>query len=402
MIVAIERIMRVIGMYLITFDTIKKDCFYKIPLPLPKIKFIMMRGKIVTILIVLVFVATAVLVYVWRRNHVDHWNEVACRTFKEVLDEDLKSRNDLKVPFYRGGGLTSVADTIPQSVFVKTEKGRKEYEIDIYKHRNNIVLDSQTRMLHSIMLEERPLNPDTINAKWKCRLTEHRISASTLVRVSVTDLDYYTAVGYSQPYNPELLKDSLFVCYVGYRCEAEIACFANYAWINNFGVTDYLKFSMPLLLVLVFCVLDRLFRDKIKGYFIKKMSVVTMKENVRRIYRLSDGTLFDFDRSLLENSEHDTRHLPSQSKILLKAFVEAKGHKLTSNEIMVILWPEGSGKLENVHQAVTRLRNILIAISKMTLVNEDYAYQLRIAHFIEEKPKSLIKKWADWLRLITG
>ncbi len=115
-------------------------------------------------------------------------------------------------------------------------------------------------------------------------------------------------------------------------------------------------------------------------------------ENTSLIYRLPDGTLFDFDRSLLENSEHHTQHLSRQSKILLRAFMETKDNRLTSNEIMSILWPEGNGKLENVHQVVTRLRNVLTSMTKMTLVNEDYAYQLKIAYSIEEKQRLPAKK----------
>ena len=354
----------------------------------------MMKGKIVIVVVVLVVATTAVLVYGWRKNRVEHWNEVACEAFKEALNEDLKSRSDLSVPFSRGNGLLSVVDTIPRSVFVTSKYGEREYKIEPYKHRNNIASDSQRRMLHSVILEKRPLNSDTLNAKWKRRLDEQKVSASTLVRVSVTDLDYHTAVEHSQLYNQEYLRDSLFTCYAGYRCEVEIAGFVNYAWIGNLNVMDCLKFSTPLFVVLCFCLLGRLFRDKVKKHFIKVLSMIIERkvENKSLIYRLPDGTLFDFDRSLLENSEHHTQHLSRQSKILLRAFMETKDNRLTSNEIMSILWSEGNGKLENVHQVVTRLRNVLTSMTKMTLVNEDYAYQLKIAHSIEEKQRLPAKK----------
>lgn len=94
-------------------------------------------------------------------------------------------------------------------------------------------------------------------------MDKQNVSASTLVRVSVTDLDYHTAVEYSQPYNQEYLRDSLFACYAGYRCEVEIAGFARYAWIGNLGMMDYLKFSVPLLFVLFLCILDHLSKQRV-------------------------------------------------------------------------------------------------------------------------------------------
>lgn len=351
-----------------------------------------MKGKIVIVLGVLAVATTAVLVYGWRKNRVEYWNEVACEAFKEALNEDLKSRSDLSVPFSGGNGLLSVVDTIPRSVFITSKYGKREYKIEPYKHRNNITSDSQRRKLHSVILEKRPLNSDTLNAKWKRRLDEQKVSASTLVRVSVTDLDYHTAVEYSQPYDQEYLRDSLFACYAGYRCEVEIAGFARYTWIGNLSMMDYLKFSVPLLLVLLLCIFDHFFHDKVKKYFIKeapviiekKVPVIVMEEHTPCIYRLEDGTLFDFDYSLLKNGEQHTETLYPQSKILLKAFVEAKDYRLTSDDITVLLWPKGDGTASKVYQSTTRLRISLQRVSNMTLVNEGSVYRLKIAHFIEE------------------
>lgn len=351
-----------------------------------------MKNKIIVVLLILAVVITVILVFVWRKNNVERWNEVACETFKEALNEDLKSRSDLKVECHGGRELMSVATKNPKNVFVTSQYGRREYKIDSCKHVNNVTFDGKMRSVHSIVLEKYPLDSDTIEAIWKRCLSNQNIMASTGVRISVTDLDYHTTSEFSKTFGHKSLKDSLVSCYVGYRCEVEVTGFINYAWLSNMAFEDIFVFVVPLLIIVILYVIGFLFRDKIEKYFMKEVPVIVQKEvpviiekeilvvtteqNQFHIYRLPDGTLFNFDDSSLKNDGH-REHLSNQNKTLLRAFVEAENNRLTFSEIMSLLWPKGNGTPDTVHQAVSRLRSILEKVSKMTLINEDCAYQLK-------------------------
>ena len=367
-----------------------------------------MKSKITIILVgvVIAIVATAILVYVWRKNSVEQWDEVACDTFKEALNEDLNSRSDLTVESYGRKGLISVATTTPKSVFITNEHGRREYKIDSCRHVNNVTPDAQMRGACSIVLEESPLVPDTINAIWKRHLDEQNIVALTEIRISVTDLEEHTTSQSSEENEYMTLTDSLISCYAGYRCEVEVTGFIRYSWIGNIYIKDFFVFSIPLLVMIILLTIGYCFWDKIEKYLIKEVPVIVEKEvpviiekeiqviatgkGLAHIYRLADGTLFDFDEALLKDGEHST-HLSIQEKTLLKAFVGVENNRLTSNEIIAVLWPDGNGRSGNVHQSVSRLRSKLDKGTKMTLCNDDCAYQLKKAHSIEKIESSTDK-----------
>lgn len=358
-----------------------------------------MRDKIIIVLLALAVVTTTIFVFVWRKNNVKRWNEVACETFKDALNEDLARRGDLKVEFHGGRRLMSVAKSNPENVFITSKYGRRECKIDSIKHVNNVTFDAELRGVYSVVLEDYPLVCDTIEAIWKRRLSNQNIMASTGVRVSVTDLDNHTTSDFSKTFGHKSLKDSLASCYIGYRCEVEVTGFINYAWLSNMKFRDIFVFAVPLLVIMILYIIGYSFRDKIEKYFTKEVPVIIEKEipvivekeilviatekSQSHIYKLPDGTLFNFDDSSLKNGE-GRNHLSNQNKTLLKAFVEADNNRLTSDEIQSLLWPKGNGTPDTVHQSVSRLRSILEKASKMTLSNEDNAYQLKIAHFIEE------------------
>lgn len=350
-----------------------------------------MKTKLIIGLLLAVVISEVVLVNYRYKSHLESWNKVAGETFEEALWKDLESRGELKVKYYGKNSLISVGSKIPQSVFVITKDGKKEYKIDSCKHVNNVVSDPLMRQLYSIVLEKHPILSDTLNTIWKHRLNRKNIVASTGVRVSVTDLDNHTKSGLSKPFETELLKDSLLSRYAGYRCEIEVTGFVNYAWLSNMDIKDYFFFSIPLLIAAILCIVCIFFKDKIKKYFTKEVpviiekeiSVITKDERVTHIYKLAGGILFDAKASLLKKGDKSIQLTP-QAKKLLKVFIEAKEYRPTNDEVISLLWLANDGTLAKVHKSVARLREQIIEIPEMKIINDDGAYQLIISHSIEE------------------
>ncbi|MFR7495978.1 MAG: hypothetical protein ACLUVZ_01955 [Bacteroides stercoris] len=350
-----------------------------------------MRIKIMIVLTGLAIILTAISVFYWRQDKVEQWNGIACTTLKEALNEDLQSRCDLKVEHYGKGGFTSIETKIPRSIFIISERGRREYEIDSCKHIHNIMSDPHMRQITGMVLEERPLVADTINSIWKRLLDKEKIAGQTKVRISVTDLDNHTT-SESSAAPRKMACDSLLSCYIGYRCEIEVTGFIHYAWLDNIGIMDGIILSSPLLIMLVLYLGGFFFKDKLSSCFIKKVPVVIEKEvpviavekTVSHIYQLENGLLFDLEDSSLRALGKEPEHLYPQSKLLLKAFLEAENNILSSGDIMSLLWPDGNGTLGKVHQAITRLRSSLTKVSQIVLSNNGYTYHLILPHFIEE------------------
>lgn len=350
-----------------------------------------MKIKIIIILLGIIVFSVIILTFNWRQAKIEEWNDVACQVFKEALNRDLQNRSDLKVEFHGKSGSASLETKIPRSVFVISERGRREYKVDSCKYVHNISSDSQMRIVTGIVLEERPLIADTINSIWKRLLDKEKIVGRTKVRISVTDLDNHTVSKFST-ISGQFTCDSLLSCYIGYRCEIEVTGFIHYAWLENVGIMDGILLSSPLLISLVLYLGGFFFKDKLSSCFIKKVPVVIEKEvpviavekTISHIYQLGDGFYFDLEDSSLRVIGKEPEHLYPQSKLLLKAFLEAENNILASGDIMSLLWPDGNGTLNKVHQAITRLRSSLAKVSQIILSNNGYTYHLILPHSIEE------------------
>lgn len=354
-----------------------------------------MKTKLIIGLLLAVIISEVFLVNHRYKSHLESWNKVACETFEEALWKDLESRRELKIKHYGKDALTTAESKNPKSVFVTSKYGRREYKIDSCKHINNVTSDSRMRKLYSIVLEEYPVIPDTLNAIWRDCLNKKNIMARTGIRVSVTDLDNQNEFKFSKLWKFDVLKDSLLSRYAGYRCEVEVTGCANYTWLSNMDIKDYFWFSIPLLMAALLYIVGTVFKDKIKKHFTKevavevpviiekKIPVIAIEKSQTHIYRLTDEILFDADASSLKKKDASV-HLSPQAKTLLKAFLDAKNHRLTTNEIMSVLWPKGNGGLYNIYQSTARLRNQLATVPEITLINDDCVYQLKIADSIEE------------------
>lgn len=59
-------------------------------------------------------------------------------------------------------------------------------------------------------------------------------------------------------------------------------------------------------------------------------------------------------------------------------FLDAKDFKLSNDEILNLLWPDGNGTLNNLHTNIKRLRGYLSRISNYKIENKNFSYQLKI------------------------
>ena len=80
-------------------------------------------------------------------KQVEVWNEAAKATFDEALWLEVNKRSE--IPFYRysreGGGMTTLNESVPDSVSVMTADGLWKYKIDRYKYDNSLIKETIRR-----------------------------------------------------------------------------------------------------------------------------------------------------------------------------------------------------------------------------------------------------------------
>ncbi len=81
--------------------------------------------------------------------------------FVKALDFEFKSRNLEKTFSFKYDGVTPLTADLPDSVCIGGKSGMHWYRLDPVKHRMNITTDINVRLLHSLTLEETPLNTDS-------------------------------------------------------------------------------------------------------------------------------------------------------------------------------------------------------------------------------------------------
>lgn len=253
-------------------------------------------------------------------------------------------------------------------------------------------------MLLSYVLEERPLNADTLNTSWNSLLIRKSIKANTGIRLSTTDLLKKTSIVYSSDSIKVLQGDSLLSRYIGFRCEVEAMGFVSYDWWRVLKVWP--PITMLLLLWLCFFLLLLYYKQVssfLRQKLVKKETVIHIQEKkiiVERkmhleeeagptgLYELADGTILDSEKGTLTNGEK-TRQLRPQVIILLKFFLQSKNYRLTAEEIMKELW-QGKGNPNQLYAVIHRLRESLEGISSLVVEYKDEHYCLKMPHSIEE------------------
>ncbi|MBD8981915.1 MAG: hypothetical protein EGR83_07670 [Bacteroides cellulosilyticus] len=354
--------------------------------------------------IVFCTVVTSIYVYTLYCNYselVAEWNVQAEETFVKALQQEVQKRGNIVVPFVAGVNspeMKTLESPFQSPVTLTSKYGTHDYEIPRVKFDNSLIKDTEKRMLLSYVLEEHPLNADTLNTSWNSLLIRKSIKANIGIRLSTIDLLKQTSVVCSPDSIKILEGDSLLSRYLGFRCEVEATGFVSYSWWQALEVWP--PIIILLLLWLCFFLLFSYYKQItlfLRRKLVKKETVVHIQEKtivVERkmhleevveqtgLYELADGTILDSIKGVLVNGEK-TRQVQPQTIILLKLFLCAKDYRLTAEEMNKKLW-EGKGTSSQIHAAIHRLREALKNVSSLIVEKEDKYYCLKMPHFIEK------------------
>ncbi|MDE6986732.1 MAG: hypothetical protein K2P55_07320 [Bacteroides acidifaciens] len=141
--------------------------------------------------------------------------------FGEAINQELINRNlqgDISLNF----NLATVTDDVSSIVYWEDESGRHEYLLDVEKSTLNITDDTNVRLLHSIAFKKKPLQPDSLNVRWRTQLELSTIVLKSALCISLTSTD--GGVKLQNTYQSEWCNSSniVFTRYIGYACEIEV------------------------------------------------------------------------------------------------------------------------------------------------------------------------------------
>lgn len=334
-------------------------------------------------------IAACITGYFLYENKKEYWEVQARDTFNEALTEEMQKRSGMEVYYSIGGDIHLViVDSIhkkkkPIIVSMETEYGKKDFVIPYEKHIHNVVRSSDQRGLYTYLLYKDPLRADSLNMIWSDLLEKVKFPGKTMVRVSVTDWWEHETNAYSNDLSYLSKSDSLVSCYLGYRCEVGVTGFTYFPWWKVLTLKDKILLgALVVACLLLFFVQEFMIRIYHR-LFTKEIPVIAMDKSQSHIYQLEDDCFFDADSMNLKNSVVNVKLTPLPAT-LLQGFLDAQDNKLSINEIMMLLWPDGTGTSERVHTTIRRLRKYLSEIDWI-VENGNSAYQLKNRHSIEEK-----------------
>lgn len=324
----------------------------------------------------------------WKHLHRIHaeqvavWNEVARETFKKALIIEVEKLGNIEIPIftYYPGGMRKLVTPVPDSATVEIDElGKKKFCIPREKYDNSLIKERSQAGLLGYLLEEYPLSLDTLNLHWDSLLLVHKVPAQTYIRYTYTDFWEHDSVAYSRLPDKKVYADSLLSYYMGGRVEHEATGFIAYR-VNLVSAGWWCAMALLwgcLLAGAFYC--NRLYRwlqrkfvrhevtvqEKIVE---KEVYVAKVDASPAERYDLGEGVCFDTKTQTLCKGEKATKLSP-QIAILLKLFLKAKEHRLTTEEIYREIW-NGRGTQEKLHTSIYRLRKTLEGVSSLSIRHE--------------------------------
>jgi len=348
---------------------------------------------------IVVAVVTSCFLY---QRKMDSWKTEARSDFQTALQEELQKRDIINVYFCGFGNIRLSDDSIeikkePLKVRLQTGSGEKVFSIPYEKYINNVAESSQLRGAHSYLLHEFPLNADSLNAAWEEKLGKKGFSGKTRVRISIADWEERETYTFSGDSLPVLAADSLFSYYLGVRSEVGVTGYMGYSWLNIFTTKDkILLVAIVLCSVMLFFLQEKAFKCYLHFFLKKEVEEIFEREEVHaeikdeetkpvaegsgsHVYQLEEKVYFNSDLRELNKGDDFVKLSPLAAK-LLKGLLEAKDNRLSNEEVLLLLWPDGTGTAKKLHTNVSRLREYLHSISKCVIVNECFGYKLITPH----------------------
>lgn len=301
--------------------------------------------------------------------------------FIEAVNHEVKSKG-VEGPLLFNIDSKSVADDMPDSVYIEDELGKHWYVLDPMKNHKNVTNNTNLRFLHSFIFEKYPIVPDTLNSVWHNLLENHHINFNSALSVTVVD-----GKGKITSQNVSMLKwvgcsSLIFTAYIGYACEIEVKGYLDYS-IWNLMLTDILIYFLLCFLVFsgVYKAVKEIRKRVIRLQQKKIVEIVNRVDNTAiRAYKLRDNIIFYAEKKIVTVNEVEKK-VPKQANQLLELFLvnEKNGYIVSDDEIMNNLWPDGTGYTERIHKAVGRLRIQLHKIdSSIEIERGIETYQLLI------------------------
>ena len=95
------------------------------------------------------------------------WDEQARTTFKTALLQELQKRDTLSIPYISNWTAISALEEVnPGVVEIALDSGKRKYEIPCFKFENSLVKGGIQRGLLTALLDESPLDADSLHGTW--------------------------------------------------------------------------------------------------------------------------------------------------------------------------------------------------------------------------------------------
>lgn len=302
----------------------------------------------------------------------------AREAFAEALNQELKSRNIEGKLTFSLDAKTVVAE-VPDSVCLEDSLGKYWLPMDRDKDRMNITDNVNLRFLHSYVFFKKPIKPDSLNAVWGECLLKSKISAKPALCISV--MNRQGDVKSQQTSQSEWcsLSHSVFTVTIGYACEIEVMGYLYYSIWHLMYVEIVFYFFLLIVSIYGIYRIGLVVQDKLMS--MRQRLILRVKEvdaTPIRSYLLRENVIFYAEQSIIEK-DGVPHKLQPQSCQLLELFLKEKetGYILDDDLINNSLWPDGSGNIDRIYQAITRLRTIISKIdSSMEIKKGSGTYQL--------------------------
>ena len=357
-----------------------KDSFLNRIMQLIRDKRILYLGIVVGL------IPSVIIVNTLYREKVQSWKQQAGYMFKQSLEIELQERDTafLHYKVFTGQSNLSLDSRPSETIKLMTDSGEREYVVPKEKYENSLVKETLKRCIISYILEDTPLIPDTLNAIWDSLLVASGVSMNSYARISVTDMDGCTSVGYSKGVLESLPADSLLTYYLGERCEVEATAYVSYGWWAVFGIWEYLLFFLLWIIIMLLFIMSKsiilMLKEKLNAHapiiIETKVPVIAVGIQEPHVYQLEDGVFFDAEQKVLSNSVKNIA-MRTQAVGLLELFLKSKDCRLSISEIDKSLWPDGSGTGDRIHSAISRLRSPLSEVTHLYIEYKNGVYQLK-------------------------
>lgn len=303
-------------------------------------------------------------------------------TFIEAVDQEVKSRN-VEGPLVSYFDPKAITSDVSASVCIRDSLGIHWYLLDQKKHYMNITSNRDLRVLHSYTFGKQSIIADSLNVIWRKYLLETHFPVESALSVSVTDEKGKVKSCNKTQCEWCNFSNIVFTVYIGYACEIEVKGYIYYS------IWSIIYFELLLYLSLCIFIVYGMYKTWI---LVRKKLVLMQQKNTIEVikivkevdrtpvrsYMLKEDMIFYAEEKIIEFRGIKT-NLSPQANELLELFLsnKEKHYILKDKEIMSNLWSYRMERVENVHKAVGRLRNILHKLdSDIDIERRVEAYQL--------------------------